>query len=170
MVMRRMMMSSKDDTNVPLYPYSPFTYSPSNAVWRFQADSHISATTSANSKTVYAGNIVGNRSTAHSTSWPVWFTLLAGDEWELKIKNITYTASTNANNYCNVYLYTTDGTSAIGSNQISFGSGEGTTNDLTFTGTMTADKSINAIRFTIYRSVNPLEFDIEFWVNGQRYF
>ena len=151
-----------------LYPVGNFTdYHPSSAYWTV-ARPHCSCTTSANSRNLYFGKTQHN--TAHSTSWAKLFTLNDGDEYELTVKNIEYTSSSSGSNYISIYLYTSAGASAIGTQKISFGSGSGTVADTSFTGTYSGDSvDINAVRFTIYRTVSPLEFDLYFKVNGVWY-
>ena len=168
MLRRRAMMASGPVVERALYPFPNFTYSASGESVTF-TNGVFSMTTSANSRNCYCGK--SYRGTSHGASWATIFTLHAGDEWQLDVKDISYTSSTSGSNYCNISLYTKDGASVIGK-QVSFGSGTGTKPDLTFTGTIaedSADLPINSIRFPVYRAVSPISFVLQFRVNGVLY-
>ena len=151
-----------------LYPIGNHSYTPSSAKWSNNGN-RVRCETSANSRNWYFSTPSTRQSTSFQSSWPVWFSFNVGDEWEITVKNISFTNSSSGSNYCNIFLYSTGGSSAIGTHTVNFGSGTGTVADKTFTGIIGSAVDISAMRITIYRAVAPIEFDLELRVNGILY-
>ena len=148
----------------PLYPVADFSnYTPSSAKWAV-ARPHITATTSANSRSLYFGR--PSHSTAHKTTWAKMFTLQDGDVRKIEVKNISFVSSSSASNYFYVSFYSTSGIGVASTGTISFGSGSGTVSDFSLEATQSGDADINAVRITVYRAVESLDFDLYLFVNG----
>jgi len=125
---------------------------------------HVELTTSANSRNCYWG-ITGNFDVyiSYKANKTTIFSLAVGDEWELRIKNITYQTGESASNYFSYRLVKRESNVNVVTSGNIYGSG-----DKTFTGTISEAANISCAGMTVYRSSH-FSFDVEFYVNGVRY-
>ena len=163
MMRRRAIMSAGASASGPLYPMEARSIKVSSSISVTISGNNVRAYTSSNSRgpmfprTAQASTIV-------QSSWPVWFTLSAGDEVDIYLKNISYPATSNTP-YSHVMLIASDGTEVTGIYNIKRDSDGG---ELHVNTTIESDVSIKALKVFNYRPLL-FVFDIEIYVNGVRY-
>ncbi len=142
-------------------------------VWVAVSDgNHIYGRTAANSR----GPVIlkdGHVAINPTTTYGAMFAVPAGATFTLNVKNFRYTGNTSTSNFITINFRNEIGT---GSSSIVGGecrheltaTGDGTKNDFTATFTVESAQNAYSIYAFVYRAVE-FEFDIELYVNGQRF-
>ncbi len=129
---------------------------------------HISAVTSANSRTMFLYPD-GTARTTFETYHTNWFKIHTGDVISISVKNLTFTDSGANDNHLFCSLSSnSDGTALYSAGQVDFGIGTGTISDVTLSNTVTDDAVIGCLKLSVYRSTM-VEFDYEVSINGNPY-
>jgi hypothetical protein len=133
---------------------------------------HIYGRTASNSRGPYIFKD-GHVSINATTAFGVMFAVPAGATFTLNVKNFRYTGNTDTSNLITINCRNEigTGTTSIVGGECRYDlttTGDGTKNDFTGTFTVESAQNVYGILAWVYRAVE-FEFDIELYVNGQRY-
>ena len=98
-----------------------------------------------------------------------WFSLSEGDEWVMRLEDITITGNENSANKLTVALKNNSGTTKVSSGDISITqTGDSTMEDIEVSGTVTADTENLNLFVYVHRRMT-VNFKFRFYVNGVWY-
>ena len=166
---RRMMMQLAEEDGTK-YKLPTVDYSDSTKEITISGN-HIHVVGKTTSTTARYCDKSGNVSTSRPTT--LWFQLNIGDAIEIVCKNIVYTNTSSSNRTYNFNWCQSDATGNVLTVGMSLTKNKTnqTMSDLTFTSaSYTADRNISGITFGTNIGGCTIDFDLEFWVNGERYF
>lgn len=165
MLRRRAMMRAIASASGPLYPMADRSININVDIAVTTSGNHVQAYTHANSRgPIFPRTAQASGSGTVQKSWPVWFSLAAGDEVNMYLKNISYPAASNTP-YSRVRLLDPSSAVIMGIENIKRANDGG---ELHQTATIESDVDVKAIQVWNYRPLL-FVFDIEIYVNGVRY-